>query len=151
MPAKTTKAPVVVENPEIVSEDDTDETTETTSKGRTAEPFGRGFNLALKFHNDIPDSERQSMVNAILETLDGIGADETYSVHRKTRGEPNDNQQTHAIAPFDYDWPEAKSGPTTRGVRIPQGKLADIIRAFAKKNNVSVDVAAEMLADALAE
>ena len=124
---------------------DTDETTDKR-KTRVAMPFGRPFGITIKFHNDLPAPQRDSLISDILAQIDARADGETTDTHRSTRGEPNPNLQTWLVAPYGYDWPESNS--KERGVRIPQGKLAEALRKFAAKNNVSMEKAAEMFAEA---
>lgn len=136
------------ENESADDDDDEDgEVDETTGKRRTRTPmpFGRPFGLTVKFHNDL-NGERDAIVNRILEIVTSAADGETLDVHRSTRGELNPNLQTWLIAPYGYDWPESAS--KERGVRIPQGKLAEALRRFAAKNDVSMEKAAEMFAEA---
>lgn len=157
MATKTTNAAEPVENdetPDAATEDgDDDESTEdgddeTKRRTRTPMPFGRPFGLTVKFHNDL-NGERAKLVSALLEQIANSADGETLDVHRSTRGEPNENLQTWLIAPYGYEWPESAS--KERGVRIPQGKLAEMLRRYAAKNNVSIEKAAEMFAEAFGE
>ncbi len=128
--------------------EDQDDSTDGESKRRTrvAMPFGQPFSVTVKFHNDLPADQRQSLVDDILAQIEARADGETSDTHRSTRGEPNPNLQTWLVAPYGYDWPESAS--KERGVRIPQGKLAEALRKFAAKNNVSMEKAAEMFAEA---
>lgn len=131
--------------------DDTDaddtENADGTAKRRTRTPmpFGRPFALTIKFHNDL-NGEREKIVTSLLDVIRNAADGETLDVHRSTRGEPVENLQTWLIAPFGYDWPESSN--KERGVRIPQGALAEALRKFAAKNDVSMEKAAEMFAEA---
>lgn len=132
---------------ESAEDDEEDEVDETTGKRRTRTPmpFGRPFGLTIKFHNDL-NGERDALVNKVLALVTETADGETLDVHRSTRGELNPNLQTWLVAPYGYDWPESAS--KERGVRIPQGKLAEALRRFAAKNDVSMEKAAEMFAEA---
>lgn len=128
------------------SEDsDGSESTEGKRK-RQPMPFGRAFGITVKFHNDMPDDRRAAITEAIVTTVTSLADGETLDTHRSSRGEPNENFQTWLIAPYGYDWPEPSN--KERGVRIPQGALADALRKFAAKNDVSMEKAAEMFAAA---
>jgi hypothetical protein len=109
-------------------------------------PFGRSFGLTVKFHNDLNGERRDGIVNSLMEYITSLADGESTDTHRSTRGEPNPNLQTWLIAPYGYDWPE--SSTKERGVRIPQGKLAEALRAYAAKHNVSIEQAAEAFAEA---
>ena len=126
--------------------DDSDESTDGKRRTRVAMPFGRPFGITVKFHNDLTEDRRQSLISDILAQIEARQDGETTDIHRSTRGEPNPNLQTWLIAPYGYDWPESNS--KERGVRIPQGKLSEALRKFAAKNNVSMEKAAEMFAEA---
>lgn len=130
---------------ESTENDEDTEDAEGKRRTRTPMPFGRPFGLTVKFHNDL-NGERDAIVQKILDIVTGSADGETLDVHRSTRGELNPNLQTWLIAPYGYDWPESAS--KERGVRIPQGKLAEALRRFAAKNDVSMEKAAEMFAEA---
>jgi hypothetical protein len=152
--APVDETPEDIESPEE-TEDSDDETVETVEtdpetgevkrRTRTAMPFGRPFGITVKFHNDL-NGQRDTIIAGILAVVESASDGETLDVHRSTRGDPNPNLQTWLIAPYGYDWPESSS--KERGVRIPQGKLAEALRRFAAKNDVSMEKAAEMFAEA---
>lgn len=149
MASKTNKVADPVEDQETEdqeTEDQDSEDGEPTKGKRVAMPFGRPFGLTVKFHNEMSDAHRDSLIADILQQIDLRNDGKTLDTHRSTRGEPNPNLQTWLIAPYGYDWPESSN--KERGVRIPQGKLAEALRKFAAKNNVSMDKAAEMFAEA---
>lgn len=145
--ARTAATATATEEPETPDTESTEDDSEDSEgkRTRTPMPFGRAFGLTVKFHNDL-NGERDRIVQSLLQVISGAADGETLDVHRSTRGEPNPDLQTWLIAPNGYDWPE--SSTKERGVRIPQGKLADALRKFAAKNNVSMDVAVEQFAAA---
>jgi len=143
--------PVDDDAPESVDDstesDDSDDSESGEGKRkRQPMPFGRAFGLTVKFHNDLPTETRDRIANAITDLVSGYADGDSLDTHRSTRGEPNPNLQTWLIAPYGYDWPEGNT--KERGVRIPQGALADALRKFAAKNDVSMEKAAEMFAAA---
>lgn len=140
------------EDTEVPAAEATEDTEETTAsengekkRTRSPMPFGRAFGLTVKFHNDL-NGQRDTIVARLLEVINESADGETLDVHRSTRGEPNENLQTWLIAPYGYDWPESAS--KERGVRLPQGTLSEALRRFAAKNDVTMEKAAEMFAEA---
>lgn len=121
-----------VETPAVEA---TAETAETVARGRVKEPFGRGFNLTIKFHDEMTDDRR----NAIVATL--LGDVQSNNSKRFTRGDAeNENQQTWRIADAEYIWPE-QAEPVKRGLRLENGPLAEMIRKLAKQNGISPEQA----------
>jgi hypothetical protein len=109
---------------------------EPVARGRIAEPFGRDFQLRLRFHNDLSGDAREAIVSAVMTEV----TSSEFNSKRFTRGEANEDQQTWRIAETDYIWPEQVE-PAVRGIRIPAGPIADMIKALAAKNGISPDAA----------
>jgi hypothetical protein len=116
------------------------EAVEPKARGRVTEPFGRDFQLRLRFQNDMSDNFVSDIVDIVL---DSFQVDDATS-KRFTRGEPNDSQQTWRIADLGYEWAE-QAAVVERGVRLKKSAGTDMLKKLAAQHGISVDAVLQML------
>lgn len=127
--------------------------TEKVKRHRAKAPFSRSFGVTIKVHDELNDTKRNEFVKRILDSIYSLKDEKNakgetlYDVHRSTRGEPNENLQTLLIAKDGYDWPESTN--VERGIRLPKGPLADALRAYAEKHEITIEQAAEKFVAAM--